>query len=214
MRLVEKVIACRMRQELGSAAMRHWLVLAAAYALVAALIVPGPLGAQEEAPDQASVPGEAVPAIRRPSSRFRLRRLRGARSGARRACARGAGTRAGRARPGRACAGSRRACAGARRAVRHVRRARGPPNKRRARKPTAVAAATTNVTIVDFEFTPASITIQQGDTVTWTGDGPTAHSATASDGSFDTASSRPVVAAPRPSTRPAPSPTSARLTRT
>jgi hypothetical protein len=50
----------------------------------------------------------------------------------------------------------------------------------------AVAAATENVTITDFEFTPAAITIQQGDTVTWTNEGPTAHSATASDGSFDT----------------------------
>jgi LPXTG-motif cell wall-anchored protein len=50
----------------------------------------------------------------------------------------------------------------------------------------AVAAATKSVTISDFKFSPAEITIQQGDTVTWTNDGPTAHSATASDGSFDT----------------------------
>ena len=41
--------------------MRHWLVLAAVYALVAALIVPGPLGAQEEAPAATGAPGEAVP---------------------------------------------------------------------------------------------------------------------------------------------------------
>ena len=41
--------------------MRHWLVLAAVYALLAALIVPGPLGAQEESPDATGVPGEAIP---------------------------------------------------------------------------------------------------------------------------------------------------------
>ena len=167
--------------------MRHWLVLAAAYALVAALIVPGPLGAQEEAPDQASVPGEAVPGdpapvepvpaettpaelARRPPS----------------LAAEPAPVPAEPAPAEPAPAPAEPAPAPAE-LVRHVRRARGPPNKRRAkRKPTAVAAATENVTIVDFEFTPASITIQQGDTVTWTNDGPTAHSATASDGSFDT----------------------------
>ena len=42
------------------------------------------------------------------------------------------------------------------------------------------------MTIVDFSFSPGTITINQGDTVTWTNDGPTPHSATASDGSFDT----------------------------
>jgi LPXTG-motif cell wall-anchored protein len=42
------------------------------------------------------------------------------------------------------------------------------------------------VTIADFQFTPAQITVNQGDTVTWTNNGPTPHSATASDGSFDT----------------------------
>ena len=50
----------------------------------------------------------------------------------------------------------------------------------------ASAAASTTVTIKDFEFTPAQITVNVGDTVTWNNDGPTAHSATASDGSFDT----------------------------
>ena len=50
----------------------------------------------------------------------------------------------------------------------------------------AKAAANGSVTIVDFEFQPGSVTIDQGDTVTWTNNGPTAHSATAPDGSFDT----------------------------
>jgi plastocyanin len=48
----------------------------------------------------------------------------------------------------------------------------------------ARAAASGNVTISDFEFAPASITVEVGDTVTWTNDGPTAHSATGD--SFDT----------------------------
>jgi LPXTG-motif cell wall-anchored protein len=50
----------------------------------------------------------------------------------------------------------------------------------------ARAADTAAVTIKDFEFAPATITINQGDTVTWTNDGPSAHSATATGGSFDT----------------------------
>jgi LPXTG-motif cell wall-anchored protein len=52
--------------------------------------------------------------------------------------------------------------------------------------PAAKAAANGSVTIVDFEFQPGSVTIDQGDTVTWTNNGPTSHSATAPDGSFDT----------------------------
>jgi LPXTG-motif cell wall-anchored protein len=56
----------------------------------------------------------------------------------------------------------------------------------RDRKPVAMAAASTTVTIRDFEFAPGSITINAGDTVTWTNQGPTPHSATAEDGSFDT----------------------------
>ena len=50
----------------------------------------------------------------------------------------------------------------------------------------ARAAASGSVAITDFEFTPAQITINQGDTVTWTNNGPTPHSATAPNGSFDT----------------------------
>jgi plastocyanin len=57
-----------------------------------------------------------------------------------------------------------------------------PPENR----PRAVAAADTGVTISDFQFAPASVTIDVGDTVTWTNDGPTAHSATGDDGGFDT----------------------------
>src|SRR5919201_736867 len=53
-------------------------------------------------------------------------------------------------------------------------------------KPKAVAAASGSVTIADFSFAPATITINQGDSVTWNNNGPTPHSATANDGSFDT----------------------------
>jgi amicyanin len=53
-------------------------------------------------------------------------------------------------------------------------------------QPKAVAAASGSVTIADFTFSPATITINQGDTVTWNNNGPTPHSATANDGSFDT----------------------------
>ena len=41
-------------------------------------------------------------------------------------------------------------------------------------------------TISDFKFTPATITIHAGDTITWTNVGPTEHTATASNGSFNT----------------------------
>jgi hypothetical protein len=40
--------------------------------------------------------------------------------------------------------------------------------------------------IRDFSFAPSSITVTAGQTVTWTNDGPTDHTATAADGSFDT----------------------------
>src|SRR3954454_16301817 len=53
-------------------------------------------------------------------------------------------------------------------------------------KPKAIAAASGSVTIADFSFSPGSITVDQGDTVTWVNNGPTPHSATANDGSFNT----------------------------
>ncbi len=55
-----------------------------------------------------------------------------------------------------------------------------------ARPATAHAANDTSVTISDFKFTPASITIHVGDTVTWTNNGPSAHTASANNGSFNT----------------------------
>jgi plastocyanin len=166
--------------------MRHWLVLVAIYVLVAALIVPGPLGAQEEAPAESTAPAETVPAEPPPATTP-------------------AEPPAAEPAPAPVPAPAEPAPAPVEPAPAEPppapvepEPAEEPPadaeaepvaeteKRKRRRKPVAVAAATKNVTIADFEFTPAQITIQQGDTVTWTNEGPTAHSATASDGSFDT----------------------------
>jgi len=48
------------------------------------------------------------------------------------------------------------------------------------------AASDPTVTIADFQFTPATITIHVGDTVTWVNNGPSAHTATANNHSFNT----------------------------
>jgi plastocyanin len=53
-------------------------------------------------------------------------------------------------------------------------------------KPLAFAATPGSVTIKDFSFGPASITVGVGETVTWRNAGPSGHTATASNGSFDT----------------------------
>ena len=169
--------------------MRHWLVLAAVYALLAALIVPGPLGAQEESPDATGVPGEAIPGDPAPVEPVPAETAPAepAPAPAEPAPAEPAPAPAEPVPAEPAPAPAEPAPAPAEQLSATPAEPTEPSPKRRAkRKLTAVAAATENVTIVDFEFTPASITIQQGDTVTWTNEGPTAHSATASDGSFDT----------------------------
>ena len=50
----------------------------------------------------------------------------------------------------------------------------------------AALAADHAVAISGFAFSPKTITVTVGDTVTWTNSDPTAHTATADDGSFDT----------------------------
>jgi LPXTG-motif cell wall-anchored protein len=50
----------------------------------------------------------------------------------------------------------------------------------------ARAAGDPSDTISDFKFAPGSITVHVGDTITWTNDGPSPHSATANNQSFDT----------------------------
>jgi plastocyanin len=52
--------------------------------------------------------------------------------------------------------------------------------------PPARAAASRGVRIVDFAFSPASVTASVGDTITWTNADAAPHTATADDGSFDT----------------------------
>lgn len=48
------------------------------------------------------------------------------------------------------------------------------------------AAASSSVTIVDFDYVPPDVTVNVGDSVTWTNSGDEPHTATADNGSFDT----------------------------
>jgi plastocyanin len=52
--------------------------------------------------------------------------------------------------------------------------------------PVAQAAASATVSIGDNFYSPASVSVAVGDTVTWANNGQAQHSATADDGSFDT----------------------------
>jgi LPXTG-motif cell wall-anchored protein len=61
-----------------------------------------------------------------------------------------------------------------------------PSSPRRAGSPAAHTAGDPGVTIADFHFSPNATTVHVGDTITWTNDGPSGHTATASDGSFNT----------------------------
>jgi plastocyanin len=66
---------------------------------------------------------------------------------------------------------------------------RGPVARHRPaadRRPAARSASDPAVTIADFHFTPPTTTVHVGDTITWTNDGPSSHTATAKDGSFNT----------------------------
>jgi LPXTG-motif cell wall-anchored protein len=51
---------------------------------------------------------------------------------------------------------------------------------------TAHVAGDPGVTIADFHFSPATTTIHVGDTITWSNSGPSSHTATAGNGSFNT----------------------------
>jgi LPXTG-motif cell wall-anchored protein len=165
--------------------MRHWLVLAAIYVLLAALIVPGPLGAQEEVPAGTTTPAaEQVPAEPAPPEAAPVETVPAepapAPTPAEPAPAPEAPAAPAPAPPAPAPAAEEAPAATPAEPVAQTEK------RRKRKKPAAVAAATENVTISDFQFTPAQITVQQGDTVTWTNEGPTSHSATSSDGSFDT----------------------------
>jgi LPXTG-motif cell wall-anchored protein len=140
--------------------MKHLAALAAIYALVAALVLPSSLLASEDAdPAAAQTPAtETAPAQEAPAAPTEP-----------------APAPAAPAEPAPATPAEP-----------------APPEQPAAapepapKAPAANAAANGSVTIVDFEFQPSSISVDQGDTVTWTNNGPTAHSATAPDGSFDT----------------------------
>ena len=51
--------------------------------------------------------------------------------------------------------------------------------------PIGTRAATHEVTIAGFAFTPQELTVTVGDTVTWTNTDPVAHTATSTAGAFD-----------------------------
>ncbi len=151
--------------------MKHLALLAAVYALIAALVLPSSLFASEDAdPAAAETPAsETAPAEETPAA------------------------------PPEPAAGAAGARPGPRSRLRprpssRPRRPSRPPHPLLPSSPpasasrslSARAAASGSVTISDFQFAPAQITINQGDTVTWTNDGPTPHSATAPNGSFDT----------------------------
>src|SRR5262249_57138532 len=61
-----------------------------------------------------------------------------------------------------------------------------PPPPAVTRSATAHASAAASVTMGDFFFSPSSVTVAVGDTVTWTNNGQAPHNATADDGSFKT----------------------------
>ena len=150
--------------------MKHLALLAAVYALIAALVLPSSLLASEDADPAASETpaAQTAPAGETPTAPPELAPVPAEPAPAPEPAA---------PAPEQSAAAPEQAAAPA------------PPEqpaRKRNQKPSAKAAGSGSVTIADFAFTPAQITINQGDTVTWTNNGPTAHSATAPNGSFDT----------------------------
>ncbi|HZB07175.1 MAG TPA: cupredoxin family copper-binding protein [Thermoleophilaceae bacterium] len=137
--------------------MRHLALLVAVYALIAALVVPGSLLAQESeepAPTETAAAEQAAP---EPEPEL--------------APAPAAAPEPAPPAPEPQVLADERETA---------------PKPKPKPKPTALAAASGSVTIVDFDFSPGTITVGVGDTVTWVNNGPTPHSATSSNGAFDT----------------------------
>ncbi len=150
--------------------MKHLALLAAIYALLAALVLPSSLLASEDAdPAAGETPaGEPAPAQESPAPPPETAPA-----------------------PEQSAAAPEPAAPAPEPPAAAPEQAAAPapaeqPARERKQKPIATAAASGSVTVADFQFTPAQITIDQGDTVTWTNNGPTPHSATAPDGSFDT----------------------------
>lgn len=128
--------------------MRHLVVLASAYALVCALVLPGSILAQDEAATPTTAPVEEPPTQTQPETA-----------------------------PAPPPAPEPQVLAD------ETKEAPAPKPKPEVK---AIAAASGSVTIADFSFSPGSLTINPGDTVTWVNNGPTPHSATANNGSFNT----------------------------
>jgi len=57
------------------------------------------------------------------------------------------------------------------------------------------AQSTVNVSIENFSFSPASISVSAGDTVVWTNNDSVAHTVTSTDGAFDTGDIAPGASA-------------------
>jgi amicyanin len=140
--------------------MKHLALLASVYALVAALVLPGTILAQEETPpaaaettpaEQAAQPAQPAPAEPAPAP----------------------------AEPAPAPAEPAPAEPEPQFLADERDEAADPA-------PKAVAAANGSVAISDFTYSPGTITVNVGDTVTWVNNGPTPHSATSSSGAFDT----------------------------
>ncbi len=66
-----------------------------------------------------------------------------------------------------------------------------PADRKRASRVFARAAAPGSVTIADFSFGPATVTVDVGDSVTWTNRDDVVHTATGSSGGFDTGDIEP-----------------------
>jgi plastocyanin len=150
--------------------MKHLVLLASVYALVAALVLPASILAQDEAapagtesaPAEQAAPAEPAPAEPVPAE---------------------SAPAPAESAPAQAAPGPAPEPAPAPSEPQPLadERAESPGSRTK-----AVAAQSGSVTIVDFSFSPGTITIDQGDTVTWVNDGPTPHSATSQDGVFDT----------------------------
>jgi LPXTG-motif cell wall-anchored protein len=148
--------------------MKHLLLLASVYGAIAALALPGSLLAQEEPSSTDTTAAQPAPAQPAPAP------------------AEAATAQPAPAQPAPAATPAEPAAPAAEPAAPEPQFLADERTESRDPKPKAVAAASGSVTIADFNFAPATITVNEGDTVTWNNNGPTPHSATANDGSFDT----------------------------
>jgi LPXTG-motif cell wall-anchored protein len=174
---------------------RHLVLLASVYVLVAALVLPSPLAASDEpAPPAASVAGEeqTAPAEPEPPAPEPVAAPAPAPE-AQQGSAPAPGSPPPPAptppqgQPAPAPSEQQAVSAATeRRAKQDLGDKRDQRRRTTRRVALATAAASGAVTIQNFAFSPKSITVNVGDTVTWTNEDDVEHSATAKDGSFDT----------------------------